>query len=293
MTKDSISVVIPAMNRATTIERAIKSAQNQTLPPSEIIIVDDGSSDDTAAISLKLAEQDSRIKLVQNETNQGAPFSRNRGASIATGNLIAFLDSDDRWLETKLEKQAALQKSTGACAVFTNFVFLRGDSRTEGKTKQKVTLEDLFGRNILGGTSSVMVQKAAFDKVGGFTAHLPSCQDWDLWLKLAQETTLYCIDEPLVEYHIDGGHRISVNKSKALDGHQHIFSVVDKLLERYPAARKKVKAQQHLRLAEVYAKNLGDRRQALKNLSQSLKFSLSPQILWGSVKLVGYLLLKS
>jgi glycosyltransferase involved in cell wall biosynthesis len=292
MNEPTISVVIPAMNRAKVIGRAINSALAQTFPIAEIIIVDDGSTDDTVETVKKIATSDTKIILVKNNTNKGAPYSRNKGAALATGSLIAFLDSDDKWLPTKLEEQVKLLRNENACAVFTNFVFIRGEHRQLGAVKEKVTLADLFGRNILGGTSSVLVDKNTFNEVGGFTLELPSCQDWDLWLRLAEKTNLFCIDTPLVEYHIDGGQRISTNSDKAIVGHNYIFEKVAKLMVGKKVNKKRIKAQQKLRLAEIFVKNLGKKKECISNMIKSVCLYPNRKILLGNLKLFYFLIVK-
>lgn len=286
----SISVVIPTYNRAKVIERAINSALEQTHAIKEIIIVDDGSSDHTVALIQQLIAHNPLIKLEQNPTNKGAPYSRNRGASLASGDFIAFLDSDDKWLNTKLEQQALLMQKHDACAVFTNFVFLRGKHRKPGKVKEHIQLSDLFGRNILGGTSSVLVKKSAFEQVKGFTLELPSCQDWDLWLKLAQLTDLYCVNDALVEYHTDGDQRISTNTTKVIKGHNHIFNMVANLMQHSNVNKRQIQASHNLRLAEIYVKNLGQKKNCFFAMLKSIIQYPEPKILWGNLKLCYFLL---
>lgn len=292
MSELTISVVIPAMNRANVIGRAINSALVQTFPIAEIIIVDDGSVDETVETVERIVAAGTKIILVKNDINKGAPYSRNRGAALATGNLIAFLDSDDKWLPTKLEEQVKLFQGENTCAVFTNFVFIRGGRRQLGTIKEKITLADLFGRNLLGGTSSVLVDNNTFHEVGGFTLELPSCQDWDLWLRLAEKTDLFCIDAPLVEYHVDGGQRISTNSEKAIVGHNYIFEKVAKLMAGKKINRKKIEAQQKLRLAEIFIKNLGKKKECISNIIKSVSAYPSAKILWGNLKLFYFLIFK-
>ena len=98
---DKISVIIPTYNREHTILNSVKSVLNQTYQNFEIIVVDDGSSDNTIDLLKKLNSD--KIKVIVNETNKGAPYSRNRGIDLATGEYIAFQDSDDIWFEKKLE----------------------------------------------------------------------------------------------------------------------------------------------------------------------------------------------
>jgi len=295
MSNALISVVIPAMNRANVIERAVNSALEQTIPVHEIIIVDDGSTDDSIEVIKKMPAYGTKIKLLLNETNMGAPYSRNKGAAQAEGEFIAFLDSDDRWLPSKLEKQMSLQSSSGACAVFTNFVFIRNGTRQLGQVKEKVTLADLFGRNVLGATSSLVVKKAVFEEVSGFTQDLPSCQDWDLYLRLAQKTDLYCLTEPLVEYHIDGGQRISTNKTKAIRGHEMIFSKISELMstmDNMKIGKREIKAKQSLRLAEIHIKNLNQKKQGFASMKQSIALYPAFNIMLGNLKLVYFLLFR-
>lgn len=286
-----ISVVIPVKDRVDVIQRAIDSVLAQTISVSEIIIVDDGSTDGTLEKVEKLSQDNRQIKLFKNNENKGAPFTRNKGATFSSGTHIAFLDSDDKWLPQKLEKQLNVLKQQNGLAAFSNFKFVRGNKISVGKVKPVVTLEDLFGRNILGGTSSVLVSKKAFEQVGGFTTGLASCQDWDLWLKLAELGNLYCIDEALVEYHIDGNDRISTNSQKALTGHEYIFTKIDGLMkECHYQNVKTVKARQSLRMAEIYIKNLGDKRNGIKQIFKSLLTFPNRDVLWGNLKLMYFLI---
>ncbi|MFC3121280.1 glycosyltransferase family 2 protein [Agaribacter flavus] len=272
MEQHNVSVVIPSKDRANVLERAIRSAYGQTVRVDEIIVVDDGSSDGTESLINELTTEFPSLKYVKNPVNKGAPFSRNRGAEESSGSLIAFLDSDDEWMPEKLEQQIKVMERHNTHAVFTNFEFHRPQGIQRGKVKEVIEESDLFGRNILGGTSSVLVRKDAFISVGGFTVELRSCQDWDLWIKLAALGKMYCIDQPLVKYHLDGGNRISADPSKALDGHKHIFSMVEPKIANLKAKQaNKIKAMQKHRMAEVYVKNLGMKSKSFSSMIEAIK----------------------
>ena len=189
-----ISVVIPTMNRVDVIGRAIDSVLFQSIKVREVIVVDDGSTDNTIEY-LKNTYKDANLQIIKNEVNKGA--------------------------------------------------------------LSKVELKDLLGRNVLGGTSSFVVKRNAFIDVGGFKEDLKSCQDWDLWLRLAARKPLYCATDALVEYHFDGNNRISTNKTNSIIGHEHIFQVTEAHCLRLNESFRKMKAMHYVRMAEIHIKNLG------------------------------------
>ena len=117
-----VSIILPTYNRAYIIEKGINSLLNQTYQDFEIIIVDDGSTDNTEEIIKKLQEKDKRIKYIKLKTNKGAATARNIGIKAARGEYIAFQDSDDEWMHEKLEKQVkVLDTSSKEVVVYTGF----------------------------------------------------------------------------------------------------------------------------------------------------------------------------
>ncbi|QPB22380.1 glycosyltransferase family A protein [Rhizobium sp. 007] len=280
-----ISVVIPVKNRSTVIHRAVESALTQTLPPIEVIVVDDGSTDETPQVVERIAESNPRVRLIREKNSRGAPRARNAGALETRGEAIAFLDSDDCWKPTKLQRQAALLNAYPETpAVYTGFEFYYPSvPMRSSKTPVLVERKDLYGRNVLGGTSSAVVRRSAFDETGGFAPDMPACQDWEFWLRLAKLGPLRSDPAPLVEYHFDGNTRISKNRANVEAGHQRIFQIVNDSISD-PLELRKVKALQAIRLAEVYAKQCYDPIASLGNASKAVFLDLRPRIVYMALK---------
>lgn len=220
-----VTVVVPTYNRADLIGKSIASIQAQTAPVTAIVIVDDGSTDDTRALVARLAVADSRITLVE-QTNAGANVARNNGISHAATALVAFLDSDDRWEPTKIARQlAAWASRPDAVASFTGILAVDGDRPLyHYDIPADPTLDDLRRHNALGTTSAAMVRTDVLRSVGGFDPTLPSCQDWDLWLRLRRAGSFAVVTDSLVLYE-DGLHeRITGNPVKAIAGHRAVFA---------------------------------------------------------------------
>ncbi len=200
-----ISVVIPAYNAENTIEKAIRSAIVQTYSDIEVIIVDDCSRDSTVKIAADYAKKDKRIKVFQNQTNKGVAFSRNRGVEEARGDWIAFLDSDDRWDMSKLEKQSVILKRNPSCPLcFTGVAFENTEGIRCGYTLSvptKMKYHDLLKQNLIS-CSSVLAKKEAlieFPMKSDPMIH----EDLATWLKILKDgSEAIGIDEPLLVYRI-------------------------------------------------------------------------------------------
>lgn len=222
-----ISVIIPTYNRAATIRKSIDSVLNQTYADIEVIIVDDGSSDNTDEIVQKI--QDDRLKYLKHKTNLGACAARNTGIEAAKGEYIAFQDSGDIWHKDKLMKQLNIMKSVDADIVFCNKQKLGQESKGEFLYKEGFinTKENVFGI----GTPTI-VGKAAIFKGMPFDERLPRLQDFELMLRIRETRyTIYYLSEILVDYSCsDDG--ISVSPIKLLQACQL-------LLEIHPDMRKK------------------------------------------------------
>lgn len=199
----TVSVVVPAYNRARFLADAVASVINQTLTDLEIIVVDDGSTDDTRTVVESLADE--RIRYVRHDENKGANAARNTGIRLARGRYVAFQDSDDRWDPQKLERQIAACESSAAKACFCAF------NRHVGATSVKIPkssyqipsgLNDLQ-RQVTRGSfiscQTLMIDRELVLSVGEFDESLPRLQDWELCLRLAQITPIYFLDEVLVD----------------------------------------------------------------------------------------------
>lgn len=172
-----ISVVIPAYKAVDFIDRAIDSAWEQTLPPFEVIVVNDGSPDDTAEF---VQQRDGhRVRLISQE-NAGPGAARNHGIREAQGDWIALLDADDSWAPNKLEKQAAL--ISDEIGIVHCFI---ADALPVHLPPGEVTFEAMWERNYIG-TSTVLMRKQAWQDVNGFDEEraLVGAEDYNLWLRV-------------------------------------------------------------------------------------------------------------
>lgn len=210
-----ISIIMAAYNAEKTIEQAISSVLNQTYPNFELLVVNDCSKDRTAEIVGRLAERDSRVRLISNPKNSGVSYTRRHGLEEAKGEWIAILDSDDAWAPEKLEKQIALQKKVKADLLFTGSAFMDMDSRPIDwylRAPAEVTYRQLLKQNVLSN-SSALVRKELYAKhyAVGDGMH----EDFAIWLGILKEgRKAYGVDEPLLIYRIARSSK-SGNKIKA------------------------------------------------------------------------------
>lgn len=200
----TVSAVIPTLNRAEPVLRALASVHTQTRPPDEIIVVDDGSTDDTARrVRAAFPEV-----VYLHQDNRGVSAARNRGVSAAGGEWIAFLDSDDEWRPEKLERQCeALERNPGYPLCHTDEVWIRDGRRVNPRRRHAKRGGRIF-RHCLPlcaiSPSAALIRRAALDELGGFDESLPACEDYDLWLRLCARHPVLLVDEPLVVKY--GGH---------------------------------------------------------------------------------------
>ena len=201
-----ISVIIPAFNAEKTIEEAVNSVLAQDYDDLELIVVDDASTDKTKEILAGLSEQDSRIRIISNDTNIGALKARLKGVRAAFGKWIAFLDSDDLWQKDKLSKQVRLQEETACHLIFTGTGYIDKDGTQlpwKLHVPSEVTYRRLLKQNIISN-SSVLILKDFFLKYtpvseDGYDMH----EDFACWLLLLKNGHKACgIDEPLVTYRV-------------------------------------------------------------------------------------------
>lgn len=211
----SISVILPTFNRAWTVAGAVASVLDQTWTDFELIVVDDGSTDDTAAV---LAPYADRLRLLH-QSNGGVSAARNAGIDAARGRLIAFLDSDDRWMPKKLAVQKAFFDAHPEAKICqTEEVWIRNGVRVNPGKRHRKPSGDIFIPSLalcLVSPSAVMMRRELFDDVGRFDETLPACEDYDLWLRVACRYPVYRITTPLIVKH--GGHADQLSKMSGLD----------------------------------------------------------------------------
>jgi len=206
-----VSVVIPTFNRATLVERAIDSVLGQTHSAIEIIVVDDGSTDNT---STTLRNKYSDKLVVFQQSNRGVSAARNVGIAHATGNWIALLDSDDEWLPSKLAQQLALIKNHTDCLLcHTDEIWIRNGVRVNAMNKHKKSGGDIYQQCLplcAISPSSVIFQKQLLDDVGNFDETLPACEDYDLWLRICAQHKVHYLDQKLLVKY--GGHEDQLSR---------------------------------------------------------------------------------
>ena len=200
----SISVVIPAFNRAQLLPRCLDSVFAQIFKPLEVIVVDDGSTDSTRDLIRR--DYPGVILIVQE--NKGVSAARNAGIRAAGGNWLAFLDSDDTWLPGKLASQAqAVHERPGSNVVHTDEIWVRNGVRVNPQRKHKKYGGFIFRRCLprcVISPSSVIIHRRVFERVGLFDETLPVCEDYDLWLRICARMPVLFIKEPLITKY--GGH---------------------------------------------------------------------------------------
>ena len=223
----NISVVIPTYNRRQTIGRSIDSVLNQTLFPSEIIVVDDGSTDGTSDY---IQSNFPSIRLLQ-QPNKGVSSARNKGIRYTDANWISLLDSDDEWFPQKLEKQVmTLSQSPDIKFCHTEEIWIRNGVRVNQMKKHQKYGGHIFYKCLdmcRISPSSVLFHQSILDDVGYFDKDLKVCEDYDLWLRITAKFPVLYIDESLIKKY--GGHEDQLSRVK--DGiESHRIKVLEKLI---------------------------------------------------------------
>lgn len=226
----SVSTVIPTHNRPGRVLEAIKSVREQTLPVDELLLVNDGSSIDYSSVREELDAFGSKTVTKFLETDgEGAAKARNVGASESSGDILMFLDDDDRWHSTKVERQMALLNDShglvysGRLAVGDNgspLYTIDGDAMGDLK-------DEILTTNRIGTTSSVAVNTDLFESISGFDVEMPALQDWELWIRLCQHTAVIYDPEHTVEWTIHS------NGSQMADDHRLYAKAVARIEEKH------------------------------------------------------------
>jgi len=200
-----LSVIIPSYNRSSLLHRALQSVYRQTYTDFEVIVVDDGSTDDTAKLIASFYPQ----CLYISQPNKGVSAARNAGIARASGEWIAFLDSDDEWLPTKLEIQVqAATNHPKVRIIHTDEIWIRNGKRVNPKQKHQKHGGWIFEYCLplcAISPSSVMIHRRVLQTVGLFDESLPACEDYELWLRICSIYPVFYIAKALVMKY--GGHQ--------------------------------------------------------------------------------------
>ena len=198
-----VSVVIPVYNERNTVEALLRRVAEVSLT-TEVIVVDDGSTDSTVDLLLANYPQ---VKLLQ-QPNLGVSAARNHGIREASSDWIALLDSDDRWLPTKLEAQVALvEQRPDHRLCHTEEIWIRNGKRVNQMDKHRKSGGHIYSQCLplcVISPSSVLLHRTLFDEIGLFDETLPACEDYDLWLRICAREPVLFVDTPQIEKY--GGH---------------------------------------------------------------------------------------
>jgi glycosyltransferase involved in cell wall biosynthesis len=200
-----ISVIIPTYNRAGCIERAVNSVLAQTYTNLEVIVVDDGSEDNTESVVASMP--DGRVRYVKQDANRGAAAARNAGVRHAEGELIAFQDSDDYWYPDKLEKQMNYwEKHPEYSMIYGTYIRRLGNGHISfavpGDCERETLEGNIFEYLILDnsiGAPTMILKKEAFMEVGGFDETMSCLEDWDFAVKFALKYSIGFVEEPVMD----------------------------------------------------------------------------------------------
>ena len=272
----TVSVIIPTYNRAHIVGRAIQSVLDQTYQDFELIIVDDGSTDNTKDIIKEFQEQDKRVKYIKHEKNRGGSAARNTGIKNSSGYFLSFLDSDDQWLPNKLESEVKILNNNKNCIICsTGHIFI---NEKNGKINDKMIRRSIIKKQLVSQkivlrsecltTNDFTVTKKATLKIGGFDKKLPARQDWDFWIRITSIGLGFQIPIITVNKYVMRNDQISSGIKNKLQGTEIIFKKHKKLFLLDSIAHKRI-------LGTLGLMNLlnGSNVDAIKYFRESYKYT--------------------
>jgi glycosyltransferase involved in cell wall biosynthesis len=283
MTANRITALIPTYNSAQYIRETVDSVLSQTYPIHEVIVVDDGSTDSTQEV---LASYGNRIRYIR-QPNAGPPAARNTGLALATGDLIALLDSDDLWAPKKTELQMDyLQRHPSCGLVYTDMKTFDDSGIIEESVKISRNLTYPSGNifpqmfyETLFQTSAVLMRKSCIDAVGGFDADLRMGDDYELFLRISRHYEMGCVDEPLILYRQHATQGTRTWGKQLQQGVPWEFLVLKKIVDRYPEIFNELgRKEVNRRLSKPYAALAyaclaeGDHRNARRLIRAAIRY---------------------
>lgn len=247
-----VSVIIPTKNRDHYVSFAIKSVLGQTFKDFELIVCDAASTDNTEEVVGKF--DDERIRYIREDIDRGVSASRNIGIRNSRGTFVAFLDDDDLWMPSKLEKQLGLiekSPSVGAVTAGCWVINQRGSIvRFEIPSVKGKIFPAILRRNCVGNCSMVLARKECLEKVGMFDESLHAVEDYDLWIRLAKYYEFECAKEYLVLGRIHGVN-ISTDRQRLLRATELLYKKYSKELMKL-SDRRKILGAWHYNLGVLY-----------------------------------------
>jgi len=268
-----VSAIIPAYNRADFLPRSMGSVLNQTFRDLELVVVDDGSTDNTKAVVKEIARKDERVKYIWQPNFGGPAGPRNTGIKNARGKYVAFLDSDDEWMNTKVEEQVKVFENSSSDTGFVacNYLLKRGNSVVRYKLPifaNKRLFEKLLEHDFIGTATIVMIKKDILEEVGGFDENLECGEDTDLWLRIAEKYKFALATDFLAMYH---SH--SSNTLLRFQG-MELARSTESILKKHRASCEKYPKAYGVRLRQVAANYCaaGQLTEGRKYYIQSIRF---------------------
>lgn len=253
-----LSIVIPTYGRPNRICETIESVIDKK-NEIEIIIVDDNGENTLNQIEtekkIKSFINNKEIKYIKNIENKGANYSRNIGIKNSKYDYIAFLDDDDKFINHKIEKIINILKKESYDLIYSGMILVDGIEEIYFYKEYKDSKKEILKSNYIGSNSVVILKKQKIEEVGYFDENLPSCQDWDLWIRIIHNNgKILGINEPLTKYLINNDEtRISNSSMKKLKGHEVILKKIEsKYMKNYKKNdRKNIKKIHKIKIAEL------------------------------------------
>ncbi|MDX1634508.1 MAG: glycosyltransferase [Marinobacter sp.] len=277
-----ISVVTPTYNRADFLPEAVRSVLDQTFPDFELLIVDDGSTDNTREVLAPFLE-DPRVHY-QYQANQGQSMARNHALSRARGRFICFLDSDNAWLPDKLEKQmAAFEQHPDVDVVYGDIITIDEGGRElsrENMRRYSGHIAAQMLRDNCVSMNTAMARRRCFDEMGGMSGTRRVADDYDLWLRFSARYRFLYLPEFFAKYRVMAD-QISSDKRRRFDTNEQI---IHDFLRDYPEAVTRLETRRGLasfysRKARHYALN-GDRATSWNSFSRGLRYGAANTTVW-------------
>ena len=222
-----ISIIIPTYNRSSFVQEAIDSVLAQKFVDFELIVVDDGSTDDTHSA---LKKYNKSIKYIY-QRNKGVSAARNTGVRESSGEWLAFLDSDDLWKPKKLTVQYNYLKDNPTCLICqTEEIWIKNGQRINPKKRHQKQSGQIFKASLplcIVSPSAVMIHRSLFEQMHGFDESLPACEDYDLWLRISCQYPIDLIQTPLIIKR--GGHNDQLSNAPRLDRYriQSLYNILN------------------------------------------------------------------
>lgn len=218
----AISVYMPTRNRAGQLEQALHSVFSQTLPPGEVIVIDDASEDSTQEVLLSMQARYPALTVFRNDSPQGASASRNLAIEQASGEFVTGIDDDDVWRPKRLEKLFALFGRENCAGVCSFDLMDYGKRQRVWKKRSVITLDDLLYYNMAG--NQILTRREYILQTGGYDETLPSAQDYDLWIRLSEKFgPIKTVPEALQIVNMKKGADRITTSAKKTEGYRLCF----------------------------------------------------------------------